>query len=127
MSNFRNLYRCQKCGNIAEIIHAGDRTPSCCGEHMTLLEPHEGQEGKEKHIPIVTTTDSLVSVVVGSIEHPMLAEHYIEWIELETPKSCQRVFLKPGDQPKATFAITSDTEQLVRVYCNIHGLWQTSV
>lgn len=96
----------------------------CCGQAMTVLEPNTTDAAFEKHVPVIEADGSKVTVKVGSVEHPMLAEHYIEWILIETSQGYQKKDLKPGDKPEAVFALASG-ETLVAAYdyCNLHGLW----
>lgn len=123
-NNISDIYKCEICGNIVEIIHPGDESLVCCGDPMTKLHPIEGPEGAEKHIPIIKTEGNHVTVTVGSIPHPMLDEHYIEWVELIIGDKAQKVFLHPGMEPKATFCVGKNDEKLfARIHCNIHGLW----
>ncbi len=119
----RNYYKCEECGNIVSVLDAGHGTLKCCGEPMVLLVPSNGPEGQEKHVPVVTELEGKVEVVVGSTEHPMLAEHYIEWIELATATTSCRQFLSPGEAPRATFQIRTGEDYLITIYCNVHGLW----
>ena len=120
-----DIYKCGKCGTMVdEIKHVGCH-PSCCGQPMTLLVPGTSDEAVEKHLPVASVEGNKVSVVVGSVEHPMLEEHFIEWIAIETSNGMQRRFLKAGDAPKAEFLL-ADGEECVAVYayCNLHGLWK---
>lgn len=120
-----NIYKCELCGTIVEEIRFGASHPSCCGKPMTLLVPGTSDGAHEKHVPAYTVDGNIVSVVIGEVEHPMLDEHYIEWIMVETNQGIHRKNLKPGDKPAATFALT-DGEELIAVYeyCNLHGLWK---
>ncbi len=119
----KNYYKCEECGNIVSVLDAGHGTLKCCGEPMVLLVPSNGPEGHEKHVPVVTALDSKVEVVVGTVEHPMLPEHYIEWIELATATTSFRKFLSAGEAPRATFRLPEGEDYLVTIYCNVHGLW----
>lgn len=123
MTERLEVYKCDKCGNIVEVLYAAAGRLVCCGEEMTLMEVKtEAQEGKEKHVPVVEKTDSGVRVKVGSVPHPMLDEHYIEWIQVVTNSKVLRKFLAPGEAPEAEFE-TSEEIAYAREYCNIHGLW----
>lgn len=118
MTQLKQVYKCNVCGNIVEVVHSGAGQLVCCGQPMELQAEKEVDEGKEKHVPVIERTVSGILVKVGAVAHPMEEGHYIEWIEAN---NC-RVFLKPGDSPSAEFNISGDV--LVRIYCNIHGLWK---
>ncbi|MGL4283431.1 desulfoferrodoxin family protein [Eubacterium aggregans] len=122
------FYRCAHCGNILGIVNDGGVTPICCGEKMTLLNPNTTDGAHEKHVPIITVDGNLVTVDVGSVAHPMQVEHYIEWIFLETAEGNQRKCIKPGDEPKSTFALVPGDKAIAAYeYCNLHGLWKAMV
>lgn len=124
MTNIYDIYKCETCGNILEIVHGGDNFSDCCSQKMTLQEPKKGPEGAEKHIPVVEIVGEKLFVKVGSIQHPMLPEHYIEWIELICGNRSYRKFLLPGQTPEVIFEIGElKAPFLVSIYCNIHGLW----
>lgn len=120
------FYRCMKCGNFVTFL--GEKTactPTCCGELMTELTANSTDAAVEKHVPDVSVDGSTVTVKVGSVDHPMLAEHYIEFIVLETAQGFQKKDLKPGDAPKAVFALADgDRAVTAYAYCNLHGLWK---
>lgn len=117
------FYYCEKCDNIFGLIENGKRPISCCGQVMTLLEPKMTEEGGyEKHIPAVKVEGNKVIVQVGSTAHPMLDEHYISWIFLETKKGGQRKACK--GTPTAEFLLIDDEAVAVWAYCNLHGLWK---
>lgn len=120
------FYRCMKCGNFVTFL--GEKTactPTCCGEPMTELTANSTDAAVEKHVPDVSVDGSTVTVKVGSVDHPMLAEHYIEFIVLETAQGFQKKDLKPGDAPKAVFALADgDRAVTAYAYCNLHGLWK---
>ena len=118
-----NVYRCEQCGNIVEVLHAGGGTLTCCGESMKLQAENTTDAAVEKHVPIVVRNGSTVTVKVGSVAHPMLEEHYIEWIEVLAGDKTLRSYLKAGDTPEVAFEIDVDN-YLVRAYCNLHGLWR---
>lgn len=125
MSEKMQVYKCEKCGNIIEVLHAGGGKLVCCNQEMTLLSENTVDAAKEKHVPVIEKTNQNVLVKVGSVEHPMTTEHYIEWIELITNKKVYRKFLNPGDKPEALFVIENDEKELfAREYCNLHGLWR---
>ena len=117
------VYFCEICGNVVEVLRGEAGALVCCGEEMKLLEEKGAAlEGKEKHVPVIEKTNGSVKVKVGSVPHPMLEQHYIEWIEVIADGKTYRQFLKPGDVPEAVFSISAD-QVTVREHCNIHGLW----
>jgi len=117
------VYKCQVCGNIVEVVHTGVGTLVCCNQPMTLLKEGVTDAAVEKHVPVVEKVDDGFKVKVGEVAHPMEEKHYIEWIEVIADGKAYRQFLEPGDTPEATFNI--DTEKVVaREYCNVHGLWK---
>jgi len=123
MAQVREIYRCERCGNIVEVLHGAGGNLMCCGADMVLLVENTKEAVLEKHVPVVSKLEDGICVKVGSIEHPMLPEHFIEWIELHTPSKVYRKYLKPGDKPEAIFKIDEEVI-LVREYCNLHGLWK---
>lgn len=121
------VYKCQLCGNIVEVLTVGGGELTCCGQPMTLMTEKAEDQGQEKHLPIIEKTADGVKVNVGSIDHPMTPEHYIEWIEVETVSGqLHRAYLTPDDTPAARFCLTEAVKQ-VRSYCNLHGLWKSTV
>lgn len=123
MTELRAIYRCPICGNIVEVVNAGAGELVCCGKPMNLLKGNTTDGATEKHVPVVEKIDGGYRVKVGSVDHPMLAEHYIQWIELLTPTSVLRRELKPGEKPEAVF-LTDEECGGAREYCNLHGLWK---
>ena len=123
MTKIKEIYRCPVCGNIVEVLNPGVGDLVCCGKPMILLKENTTDAALEKHVPVVEKTTNGYHVRVGSVEHPMLNEHYIQWIELLTPKSVLRCELKPGCKPEATF-FTNEECLCAREYCNLHGLWK---
>lgn len=121
MSN--KFYICRHCGNIIGMIKSSGVPVFCCGEKMQQLTPNSVEASGEKHIPVVTVEGDKIKVSVGSAEHPMLAEHFIEWIYVQTEKGGQRKSLKAGDAAAAEFALAGDKAVAVYAYCNLHGLW----
>ena len=119
------FYKCKHCGNIVAYIENKGVPIMCCGEKMEPIEPNTTDAAGEKHVPVITIDGKTVTVAVGEVEHPMLPEHYIQWIVLETKEGRQRKTLQPGDKPVATFALTY-TDEVVAAYeyCNLHGLWK---
>jgi superoxide reductase len=117
------VYKCQMCGNMVEVIHAAGGTLVCCGQPMTLLGEGVTDGAREKHVPVIQKIDNGYKVVVGSVSHPMEEKHFIEWIELLADGRTYREFLKPGQPPEATFMIQAQ-QVSAREYCNLHGLWK---
>ena len=122
MIKFKQVYKCEICGNIVEVIHESAGTLICCGQPMTLQVENTVDAAKEKHVPVVEKVEGGVLIKVGTIEHPMLEKHYIEWIEVQTSNKIYRKYLNPGDEPEALFLVEEEV-LCVREYCNIHGLW----
>jgi len=125
MTELKQIYKCNICGNIVEVLHVGVGQLVCCGQPMELLTEKTKDVGLEKHVPVIEKTGKGVKVKVGSIPHPMEQKHYIEWIEIIADGRVYRKFLKPGDKPEAEFKITLE-KIMAREYCNIHGLWKSS-
>ncbi|HDR53092.1 MAG TPA: desulfoferrodoxin [archaeon] len=126
MTEKLEIWKCEICGNIVEVVHDGVGQLVCCGEPMKLMDAHTEDAGLEKHVPVVEKTADGIKVKVGEVAHPMEAKHFIEWVEVIANGKTYRKFLEPGQQPEATFCLTADT-LAVREYCNIHGLWKTEV
>ena len=123
MAQRQEVYRCEICGNIVEVLHGGGGTLVCCGQPMTLLKENSTDAAQEKHVPVLEKVDGGYKVSVGSAPHPMADDHYIEWIELLADGDSLIAFLKPGDAPEATFK-TDASSVSARAYCNLHGLWK---
>lgn len=119
---------CKHCGNIVEVVRESGVSIVCCGDKMSELKANITDGAVEKHVPVVNVTGNKVEVAVGSTLHPMVEEHYIQWIYLETNKGVQKKYLAPGNEPKAEFVI-GDDEKVVAVYeyCNLHGLWKKDI
>lgn len=119
------FYICEHCGNIIAKVRDSGVPVVCCGQPMTLIVPGTSDGAYEKHVPVYTVENNIVTVTVGAVEHPMVEAHYIEWISLQTSAGNQRKILKPGDPPKACFALC-EGEKVVAVfaYCNLHSLWK---
>ena len=118
------VYICEKCGNIVEVLQGGKGALVCCGAPMVKLEEGTTDAAQEKHVPVVEKKDGGVLVKVGSVSHPMEEKHYIQWIEVMVDGKVYRSFLKPGEAPEAFFPV--DGENLfAREYCNLHGLWRS--
>lgn len=123
MAERYEIYKCEICGNLVEVLDGGEGTLVCCGQPMKLFKENTVDAAREKHVPVVEKSADGYTVSVGSVAHPMEESHYIEWIELIADSVSYRKFLKPGDKPIAFFAVKADTVT-VREYCNIHGLWK---
>jgi len=117
------VYKCEICGNIVEVLHAGPGQLVCCGQPMKKYEENTVDAAKEKHVPVIEKTAEGFKVKVGSVAHPMEEKHYIEWIEVIADGKTYRKYLKPGDAPEAVFCIDAATVT-AREYCNLHGLWK---
>ena len=122
------FYRCAHCGMMIGLVQEGGGTLSCCGEAMQALEPNTTDAAQEKHVPVVEINGSTVKVSVGSVIHPMLEEHHIAWIALETNQGMHRKVLQPGGAPETRFAL-AEGEQATAAYeyCNLHGLWKKAL
>jgi superoxide reductase len=124
MAERLEIYKCEVCGNIVEVMHGGEGSLVCCGEEMKLFTENTVDAAREKHVPVIEKTAAGYKVKIGAEPHPMEESHYIEWIELVAGDKAYRQFLKPGDAPEAVFAIDAD-EVTAREYCNKHGLWSS--
>ncbi|HSV26717.1 MAG TPA: desulfoferrodoxin [Sedimentisphaerales bacterium] len=124
MAKQLEIYKCELCGNIVEILHGGDGALVCCGMPMKLFTENTVDAAKEKHVPVVEKISGGYKVKVGAVAHPMEAKHYIEWIELLIGAKVYRKFLKPGETPEAVFLVSETGAAAAREYCNIHGLWK---
>ncbi len=118
------FFLCEECGNLVGMIHNSGAPMTCCGQKMKELTPNTVDAAKEKHVPVVKVEGDLVTVEVGSVAHPMTEAHLIQWIYLQTEKGGQRKMLKPGEEPKAVFALHDDKAVAAYEYCNLHGLWK---
>lgn len=124
----KKFYICERCGNIIGKIHDSGVPVVCCGQPMKQLVPGTVDASLEKHVPVVTVDGSTVKVAVGAVEHPMLPEHYITWIYLQTNMGGQRKSLQPGGAPVATFALAEGEVPVAAYeYCNLHGLWKADI
>jgi len=126
MTKLREIYKCEICGNIVEVLHTGQGVLVCCGEEMKLMEEKTEDSSKEKHVPYIEETDNGIIVKIGqNQDHPMEEKHYIEWIQVITKDGrSYRKFLKQGDKPQAEFLVAKK-DIISREYCNIHGLWKS--
>lgn len=121
------FYVCKHCGNIITFAENKGVPVFCCGEKMSKMEPNTTDAAGEKHVPVVSVDGRTVTVCVGSVEHPMLEEHSIKWVVLETKQGSQRKELKPGEKPKVVFALAEGDELVAAYeYCNLHGLWKSN-
>ena len=123
MAERLEVYKCEACGNMVEVIHGGGGELVCCGEAMQLLVENTVDAAKEKHVPVIEQIDGGVKVKVGDVAHPMEDKHYIEWIEIIDGDKAERQFLNPGEAPEAVFK-TASGNVVAREYCNLHGLWK---
>lgn len=126
MTKVHEVYVCKLCGNIVEVLAAGDGDLVCCGQNMVLQNANTVDAAKEKHVPEVKIDGNKVHVQVGSVPHPMTEEHYIMWIEIHEGENVKRTWLKPGDKPETTFCFGGGKIKVYE-YCNLHGLWMTEV
>ena len=120
----KKFFVCKHCGNMIGLLHDAGVPMMCCGEKMVELVPNTTDAAQEKHVPVATVEGNKVVVNVGSVDHPMVAEHWIQWVYLETDKGGHRKVLNPGEKPHVVFALTEDEKPVaVYEYCNLHGLW----
>ena len=124
MTELNQIYRCEICGNITEVLHSGAGELVCCGQPMKLLEEKSEDVGNEKHVPVIEKTEHGIKVKVGDVPHPMEEKHYIEFIEIVADGRIYRKFLKPGETPEAIFCVEGENIE-AREYCNLHGLWKS--
>jgi len=124
MVKLKEIYKCNVCGNIVEVVHASGGELVCCGQPMEHLTEKLQDVGNEKHVPVIEKTATGVKVKVGAIPHPMEEKHYIEWIELFADDVVYRKYLKPGEKPEAEFCVTAK-KLSARDFCNVHGLWKS--
>ncbi len=123
MAKRLEIYKCEVCGNVVEVLHGGAGALVCCNQDMKLMVENTVDASREKHVPVLEIEKDGILVKVGSVAHPMLAEHWIEWIELIADGKAYRQFLNPSEKPEAFFKITAK-EVTAREYCNLHGLWK---
>jgi superoxide reductase len=123
MTGLLEIYKCEVCGNIVEMIHTGQGQLVCCGQPMKIFKENTVDAAKEKHVPVKEVVDGGLKVKVGSVAHPMEDKHFIEWIEIVADGKSYRHFLKPGEAPEALFPVSG--EFTAREYCNLHGLWKS--
>jgi superoxide reductase len=118
------VYKCNVCGNIVQLLYVGGGDLFCCDQKMELLVEKTADVGAEKHVPVIEKTSNGITVKVGTIPHPMEEAHFIEWISIEVDNKIYTQFLKPGNQPEAEFKVERENI-IARAYCNIHGLWKS--
>jgi len=123
MAKKLEVYKCDLCGNIVEVLHAGAGQLVCCGQPMRLMNENTVDAAKEKHVPVVEKVEGGYLVKVGAVPHPMEEKHYIEWIDLLADGKVYRQFLEPGQAPEAFFPVSA-AQVTAREYCNLHGLWK---
>jgi superoxide reductase len=123
MAERLEVYKCDLCGNIVEVLHGAAGELVCCGEPMKLMVENTVDAAKEKHVPVIEKIPGGVKVMVGSVAHPMEEKHYIEWIEIIADGKAYRQFLNPGEAPEATFNVEAE-QVTARELCNLHGLWK---
>lgn len=123
MAERLQVYKCELCGNIVDVLHGGGGELVCCGQPMTLFVENTVDAAREKHVPVIEKTANGFKVKVGSVAHPMEQKHYIEWVELIAGDQVYRQFLNPGQAPEAEFCVKAD-QVVAREYCNLHGLWK---
>lgn len=124
MAEKLEVYKCSACGNIVEVLRGGKGELVCCGEPMKNMKENTEDAANEKHVPVIEKTADGVKVSVGSVAHPMLEKHYIEWIQVITEDgTAYRKFLEPEQEPVAEFPVKAD-KIAAREYCNLHGLWK---
>lgn len=127
MKKRETFYVCKVCGNIIVKVNDGGVPVMCCGKKMEVLEPNTTDAAGEKHVPVIDVDGNAVRVTVGEIIHPMVEDHFIQWIYLVTEKGVQAKCLKPGEAPVATFVLDDDEAKAAFEYCNKHGLWKAEV
>ncbi len=120
------IYKCEACGNIVEVVEGGGAELVCCGEEMKLMSENTVDAAQEKHVPVIEVAGGQVRVKVGDVPHPMEEKHYITWIEVLADGKAYRQFLEPTDEPEAVFDIKAD-RLTAREYCNLHGLWKAEM
>lgn len=124
MTELRQIYKCDICGNVVEVVHTGAGVLVCCGEPMVHMEPQTADSAYEKHVPVIEAADAGTLVKVGSVDHPMIDAHWIEWIEVVVDGKVYREYLQPSQPPSATFCVPFEKVTEARSYCNLHGLWR---
>lgn len=121
------FFVCEHCGNIIGVIHNAGVPMMCCGQKMTELVPNTVEASAEKHLPVVSVDGDKLVVDIGSVPHPMIPEHHIEWVYVQTDRGGQRKCLEVGSDPQVSFALCDEKPVAVYAYCNLHGLWKTDI
>ena len=122
----KKFYICRHCGNQVEMVHDAKVPVFCCGQKMEYLEPNTVEASSEKHLPVVSVENGVVKVNVGSVDHPMVAEHYIEWVCVESDEGLQFKKLNPNASPRVSFSLSKgDKVEAVYAFCNLHSLWKS--
>ncbi len=124
MTERLQIYKCEICGNIVEVLHAGQGELVCCGQPMVRQVENTVDAAVEKHVPVVEVTEDGVLVKVGEVAHPMQDDHYIEWVQIVAGDMSYRIFLRPGIAPEGKFTVPGEA-LTAREYCNLHGLWKS--
>ena len=124
MAERLQVYKCEMCGNIVEVVHGGGGDLACCGQPMKLLVENTTDAAVEKHVPVVEELEHGIKVSVGTVPHPMGDDHYIEWIEVVAGGRSYTEYLSPGGVAEATFCVKAAEVTMVREYCNLHGHWK---
>jgi len=124
MTEKGDIYKCEICGNMVEVLHEGGGQLVCCGKPMKLLEEKTSEEGSEKHVPVIKKTAEGILVKIGEVPHPMEEKHFIEFVELITEDKSFKKFLNPGQKPEVEFKISHQKPLTIRIYCNLHGVWK---
>ncbi|RJP87763.1 MAG: desulfoferrodoxin [Desulfobacteraceae bacterium] len=125
MAKRLEVYKCNLCGNIVEVLFGSDGELVCCGQPMVLMAENTVDAAKEKHVPVIEKVDGGYKVKVGAVAHPMEEKHFIQWIELLADGKVYRQFLNPGDAPEAVFQVSA-SNVVAREYCNLHGHWKAA-
>jgi superoxide reductase len=123
MSELHQIFKCESCDMIGEVVHASKQGPSCCGSRMKYLVENSTDAAKEKHVPVIEKVAGGFKVTIGSTPHPMEDKHFIEWIEIIADGLSYKIFLKPGMPPSATFKLDA-AKVVAREFCTVHGLWR---
>jgi superoxide reductase len=124
MAERLQVYKCEICGNIVEVLHGGQGQLVCCNQPMTLQKENTVDASLEKHVPVIEASAEGIKVKIGAVPHPMEEKHYIEWVEIIADGRVYRQFLAPGEPPEAYFPVKAE-RVTAREYCILHGLWRS--